>query len=446
MKNRLFSSIFIFIIILSLIFTVFCPAVYGYTPSSFTVSAEAGLLISLDGNSVIYENNANRKMYPAALVKIMTAALIADMSPDLQNEQVPVTETALASLIGKSYNAYGFTAGETLTPEQLISAIMLASSNEAAVIAAEYYGGGDTENFVSLMNAKADELGMADTNYTNVTGFHDDDQYTTANDLFKLIKHAYQNDKFKELVNTRLYTMEGTQQHPDKRYILTSNLIQDTATDYYYRYITGLKNGSSDQSGRCLAATAVKDKKTYVCILLNSPMTGRDGKDVHYEYTDAKNLFEWAFNDFQHKSVLKTDAPVCEAKIKYSSDTDHVTLYPAKELSATIPKTADNSTIQINPVLNSEEFYAPITKGDVMGYATVSYAGVELGRVDLIASESVERSFFSAAVGEIGKFLMTPWALLIIAALAAVIIGRIIAVRINRKRRKAQRVKDYRRM
>lgn len=422
-----------------------CLPASAYTPSSFEVSADAALLISLDGNSKIFEKNPDKQMYPAALVKIMTAVVILDNTTDVAGERITVTQDVLDGLIGQSYNAYGFTAGEVLTPEQLISAIMLASSNEAAHIAAEYYGGGSIEKFVDKMNEKAAALGMTGTHYTNVTGFHDEAQYTTAADQYKLVSHAMQDERFKALVGVRLYTMQGTEQHPDTRYILNTNWLLDSATEYYYRYATGVKNGTSDAGGRCLAATATKDKKTYVCILLGCPLP-QENDPEYTDYTDAKNLFEWAFNDFKHKAVIGTDAPLCEAQVRYSNDTDHVTLYAAKELYATIPKSADNSTIQIKPVLNETEFTAPVEKGDVLGHAVISYADTELGRVDLVASDSVERSFWLAAAGETGKFILTPWFLLILGGLIVLLIVWKIFARLRRKKRKTRRVKDYRRM
>lgn len=440
MKKRIISFLLTILCVLSVTFSV-C----AYTPSSFEVSADAALLISLDGNSKIYEKNPDKRMYPAALVKIMTSVIILENTTDAANERITVTQDVLDDLIGQSYNAYGFSAGEVLTPEQLVSAIMLASSNEAANIAAEYYGGGSIEKFVDMMNDKAAELGMTGTHYTNATGFHDEEQYTTAMDQYKLVSYAMQDERFKALVGVRLYTMEGTEQHPDTRYILNSNWLLDSATQYYYRYATGVKNGTSDASGRCLAATATKDKKTYVCILMGCPIP--EGENPEYpDYIDAKNLFEWAFNDFEHKAVVGTDVPLCEAKVKYSNDTDYVTLYADKELYATIPKSADNSTIQVEAVLDKEEFTAPVTKGDVMGYAIISYADTELGRVDLVASDSVERSFLLAAVGETGKFMMTPWFLMILGVLIAVLVFWKVVAHLRRKKRKTRRVKDYRRM
>lgn len=443
MKKRLISILFIFILIFSLMLSILSTPAGAFTPSSFDISAESALLISLDGNSKIFEKEPDKKMYSASLVKIMTSVIILDKSAE--GDMIPVTQAALDELIGISYNAYGFTEGEALSVEQIIAAIMLASSNEAAHIAAHYYAGG-TEKFVELMNQKATELGMSGTNYTNVTGFHDDNQYTTASDLYKLIKYAMEDERFEPIVSTRLYTMEGTQQHPDTRYILNSNWLIDSATTYYYRNATGVKNGTSDESGRCLVATAAKNKRTYVCILLGCPTEDKDGNDVFYDYTDAKNLFEWAFNDFEHKAVVDIAQPVCEAEVKYSSDNDYVTLFPKDELYATIPRSADNSTIQITPELNEEVFTAPIEKGSVLGKAKVSYAGVELGEIELIAADSVERSFLLASISEIGKFVKTPWFIGGVAVIIALLIFRKLITDHNRKKRREKRVKNYRRM
>lgn len=447
MKKRLFPAIIIAIIIICTLSLNLGPAASAFTPSSFEVHAQAALLISSDGNSVIYEKNADERIYPASLVKVMTAVLVIENSTDLENEKITATAAVLNSLKGQSYDAYKIKVGEDIPAIDLVYLMTLASSNEASVIAAEYFGGGSNSKFIKMMNAKAADLGMNDTVFTNATGFHDEGQYTTARDMFKLVKHAMELDVFKTVANTRMYEMKATNLTSSSRYVLTNNWLRDSATNYYYRYATGAKTGMTEEAGRCLAATATKDKKNYICILMGSPVTDQDGKDVRYEFTDAKNLFEWAFNDFTRKQVLGTSEPVGEAKVLYSWDTDYVTLYPAQDLTSTIPATSDTSTVVTEVFLSKEEFEAPVTQGEVLGYAVVKYAGVELGRVDLLASESVERNFFLAAVGEVKKAAGTTWFKIILLVIAAFIVFRIISSSVRRRKRKnTKKVKDYRRM
>lgn len=419
----------------------------AYTPSSFEVHAKNVLLISADGNTVLFERGADERVYPAAIVKMMTALLVIENAADLQSEKVPVTAAVLNSLRGGSYNAYNLKEGEEIPAIDLVYLIMLGSSNEAAAVAAEYYGGGSNSHFIQMMNDKAAALGMENTNYVNATGIHASNQYTTARDIYKLTRYAMENEAFSKVAATRLYEMPATNTYQKVRYILNNNQLRDSSTNYYYKYATGVKTGYTEEAGRCLAASATKDRKSYICILMNSPVTDADGKDVRYEFTDAKNLFEWAFEDFSHKQVLNSAQPAGEAKVRYSWDTDHVVLYPAADLSATIPASSDTSTVVTELHLNAEEFEAPIAAGDVLGYVTVSYAGVELGRTDLIAGEGVERSFLLAAGGEISKIAKTLWFRLIVLAVVLLILLRIILVRAARKKRKnARRVKDYRRM
>ncbi len=419
----------------------------AYTPSSFEVHAKNALLISADGNTVLFERGADERVYPAAIVKMMTALLVIENAADLQSEKVPVTAAVLNSLRGGSYNAYNLKEGEEIPAIDLVYLIMLGSSNEAAAVAAEYYGGGSNSHFIQMMNDKAAALGMENTNYVNATGIHASNQYTTARDIYKLTRYTMENEAFSKVAATRLYEMPATNTYQKVRYILNNNQLRDSSTNYYYKYATGVKTGYTEEAGRCLAASATKDRKSYICILMNSPVTDADGKDVRYEFTDAKNLFEWAFEDFSHKQVLNSAQPAGEAKVRYSWDTDHVVLYPAADLSATIPASSDTSTVVTELHLNAEEFEAPIAAGDVLGYVTVSYAGVELGRTDLIAGEGVERSFLLAAGGEISKIAKTLWFRLIVLAVVLLILLRIILVRAARKKRKnARRVKDYRRM
>lgn len=419
----------------------------AYTPSSFDVRAQNALLISADGNTVLFERGADKRVYPAAIVKVMTALLVIENASDLKNEKVPVTAAVLNSLKGGSYNAYNLKAEEEIPAIDLVYLIMLGSSNEAAAVAAEYYGGGSNSNFIKMMNDKAAALGMENTNYVNATGIHASNQYTTARDIYKLTRYAMENASFKEVAATRLYEMPATNSYQKTRYVLNNNQLRDSSTNYYYKYATGVKTGYTEEAGRCLVAAATKEKKSYICVLMNSPVTDADGKDVRYEFTDAKNLFEWAFEDFSHKQVLSSAQPAGEAKVRYSWDTDHVTLYPASDLSATIPASSDTSTVVTEVHLNAEEFEAPVAAGDVMGYVVVSYAGVELGRTELLAGEGVERSFLLAAGGEISKIAGTLWFRLIVLAVILLLLLRILLVRAARRKRKnARRVKDYRRM
>ncbi|MGI6269183.1 MAG: D-alanyl-D-alanine carboxypeptidase family protein [Candidatus Howiella sp.] len=419
----------------------------AYTPSSFDVRAQNALLISADGNTVLFERGADKRVYPAAIVKVMTALLVIENASDLKNEKVPVTAAVLNSLKGGSYNAYNLKAEEEIPAIDLVYLIMLGSSNEAAAVAAEYYGGGSNSNFIKMMNDKAAALGMENTNYVNATGIHASNQYTTARDIYKLTRYAMENASFKEVAATRLYEMPATNSYQKTRYVLNNNQLRDSSTNYYYKYATGVKTGYTEEAGRCLVAAATKEKKSYICVLMNSPVTDADGKDVRYEFTDAKNLFEWAFEDFSHKQVLSSAQPAGEAKVRYSWDTDHVTLYPASDLSATIPASSDTSTVVTKVHLNAEEFEAPVAAGDVMGYVVVSYAGVELGRTELLAGEGVERSFLLAAGGEISKIAGTLWFRLIVLAVILLLLLRILLVRAARRKRKnARRVKDYRRM
>lgn len=445
-KSRIFTLI-IFLVISSLLTGIFSLCAAAYTPSSFGVSAESALLVSLDGNTVLYENNADKRLYPAALVKTMVAVLLLEESTDVNTEKVTVTSSALNAMKEISYNAYKLTAGEQIPVIDLVYLIMLASSNEAAEVGAEYFGGGSVSNFIDMMNDKAAELGMDNTHFTNVTGLQDDNQYTTAWDMYKLAKYAMSFDTLKTVTDTRVYEMPATNSYNKTRSVITSNWLRDGSTDYYYRYATGLKTGYTDEAGRCLVASAAKDNKTYICVLLNSPVTDENGKDVHYEFTDAQNLFEWAFNDFTQKTVLTTGVPVGEAKVTDAWDTDYVTLYPADDVMATIPESADTSTIVAEAHLSQDAFEAPIAQGDVLGYVTVSYAGVVVGQTDLIASESVERSSLLSFWGQVKAVVCTLWfKLALIALILLIVIHRILRL-IRRKLRKQRRkVQDYRRM
>ncbi len=453
----MFKKIFCFIFVLTLLTAIVVPTVSAYTPTNFNVDAEGAMLVNTDTGDILFSKNVDKKLYPASLTKLMTALVLYESCPDLDGQKITVSEYAINSLQGTDSSTGGLKVGEELTVRQILYVLLLSSANEGANAIAEHVAG-SIEAFCEKMNAKADALGMTGTHYANAHGLHDLEHYTTVSDMYKLTTAFLEVDLLKEICYSTKYTLEATNKNPARtltttNYLLLNNGQKCTATkykgqSYYYKYAKGVKTGYTDPAGRCLITTASKNGYNYMCILMNSPVYAENGRTkIRIEFGDTKALYEWAFNEFEYKTVLETDRIIGEAPVDLAWDTDFVSVVPSEKLSAIVPKVADSSTISMEIDWYKETYDAPIKKGDKLGQCNLIYAGEVLGTVTLEASQDVERSTlmyigrsvknFSSAVFSSKLFLV--FLMLIIAIIAIFIISLIILNSPKHKRRKKRR-------
>ena len=191
-KNRLQK---IYVIMIFLLIFLFCNLITlnTYAANEPTVSAGSAILMDNRTNKVLYAKNENERMYPASTTKIMTAIL------SLENGNLDDVTTAshdAVTSIPSGYSIADIQVGEKLTIEQLLEMLLTHSANDAANVLAEYVGG-SIDSFVSMMNTKANELGLDGTHFTNAYGLHDDNHYSTAYDLAKLMQYCIKNNDFR---------------------------------------------------------------------------------------------------------------------------------------------------------------------------------------------------------------------------------------------------------
>lgn len=418
-----------------------CFTATAYEPDTFTVRAEGCVLASLDTGELLYQKNENKRLYPASLTKIMTATVVLDTANDL-NEVVTAGESAIAILQGTDSSTMGLQAGEQLSVLNLLYTLLVHSANDAANILAEHFGNGSIAEFVEKMNQKAAELGMQNTHYVNAHGLHDENHYTTPYDMYLLTRYALKNETFKKIVETVRYTLPATNKH-GQRILATTNFLQDANSvtpEYFYKYAGGVKTGYTDEAGRCLVSTATKNGETYLCVLMKSPVTNEKGVKVRYEFPDSKNLYEWAFKNFEYRQIYDTSTPVGECPVALSAENDHVAVLLAESVNATLPKNADNSTVEVELHFNEGGVQAPVSKGQKLGTATVKYAGQELATVDVVAMNEVQRSTMLYIIQVLTDFLHSPTLKLILTVLAVFIILLVAyCLWLNRHRKKRRR-------
>lgn len=429
----MFKKIFCIAFVVILTLSVIVMPTSAYTPTNFEIDAEGAMLVNMDTGDVLYQKNIHQKLYPASLTKLMTALVLYENTKDIDGETITVSEYAIDSLAGTDSSTGGLKVGEILTVRQMLYVLLMSSANEGANAIAEHVSG-SIEAFCEKMNQKALALGMTGTHYANAHGLHDLEHYTTVSDMYKLTTAILSVDVLREVVYTTKYKLEATNKNKSRtitttNFLLLNNNEKCTAEKYkgqvyYYKYAKGVKTGYTDAAGRCLVTTASKNGYNYMCVLMNSPVY-ENGKKIRIEFGDTKALYEWAFNEFEYKTVLNTDEILGEVPVSLAWDTDYVSVVPEKSLSAIVPKVADSSTISYEIFWYKDSYKAPIKKGDVLGECNVIYAGETLGTVTLVSSQEIERSTLMYIGHGLGNFFSTVfghWAFYLILGIILVLV------------------------
>lgn len=433
MPKRILSAIITILICLSV-----CIPAYAFEPSGFTVSAEAGMLVSLDTGETLYEKNIDKKMYPASLTKIMTVTLMLESPSFDPNAKVAMNADVDRYITGTGSAVSTLKVGEEITQLDLLYYVLMSSAGDCAYLAAMTYGG-TVENFVDMMNEKAAQLGLSGTHYSNPVGLHSEDTYTTVRDVRTLTEYALKNETFATACGSSRYKVAATNMSGE-RTLSTTNFMLDSTTNYYYSYTTGVKTGFTNEAGRCLVSTASYNGYNYLCILMKCPTnTGR-----REEFIESKELYRWAFNNFEYKKVADSINPVCEIEVELSFDTDHLPLYIEEGFVTVLPADADTSTIKIEPHPTVSSVDAPIKKGDRLGTADIIYAERVIGTVNLVARDNVKQSGLLKVLRSVKRFFSSSGMKIVyclIAAAVIVFIAAVIKMNSGRGKKRGRKVK-----
>ncbi|MDP4110277.1 MAG: D-alanyl-D-alanine carboxypeptidase family protein [Bacillota bacterium] len=378
---------FVLIIVLAL----FTTSVFAIE-SAPQISASSAVLVEPSSGEIIYEKKPHEKAYPASTTKMMTA-LIAMEKGNL-NDVVKINETAIDDLesMGSGANLH---AGESYTLHDLLYLLLLSSENDAANAIAEHIAGSQSA-FVDLMNERAEQIGMKDTHFANPHGLHDENHYTSAYDLYLLAKEGLKNKLFAEITSTSRTLINNKE-------VLTTNHLISRFKDpsYYYSYASGIKTGFTTPAGYCLASTAERNKVRYICVVMGSKKDETTGKIG--SFVDSKALYEWAFSNYEKKTLLSKSTPVKEISVKYAKDKDYLVLTPETDLVSLVPKDLDASKLTFDCKINSE-VAAPVKKGEVLGSVTVLDGDKNFGTIKLVAMNDVNRSTFLYILSRVKNF------------------------------------------
>lgn len=279
-----------------IIFYIFLPII---NVQALDINSEYAVLYNLNDDKIIYEKNSNEKIKIASLTKIMTTLVALENIEDIK-QTTTIKEEALIGL--EDYAKTDIKPNEEITYEDLLYGIMLPSGADCANGIAINISG-SIDNFVELMNKKAKELNLNNTHFSNPIGA-DEDNYSTVEDVAKLLKYALKNEEFYKIFTTREYTTTNNVK-------LESTIIEKSSPyNIDTSLILGSKTGFTDDAGNCLASISKQNGINYLLVTAKAPITNS------YHIIDAQNLYEYYKDNYSYKKILEYNKPIKTIKVK----------------------------------------------------------------------------------------------------------------------------------
>ncbi len=348
-------------------------------------TANAAMLYEVNSDTTMYAWNPDASMYPASLVKIMTALLAlekGDLSAD-----VTVSANAMAALDENSATLK-MQVGEKLTLEQLLYCLLVGGANDAAVVIADHIAGSQ-QGFVQMMNDRAKELGCTGTVFLNPHGLHEDPQVTTARDMVKILREAMKFEAFNTIFGTVYYTLPATDLSED-RYMETTNFMMTPGTVAYYdKRVTGGRTGVTTDRQRCLIVSAEQGGITYIAVVLGAvPTFDVDGYTPKYfgSYEETRELLALGFEGFGVTQVLQEGQVLLQYPVANASN--YVAAGPSRSVSTVLPSDAGYTNLSVVYQQSMPSLSAPVQYGDVINTVQLWYGNVCVGESPIIALNS----------------------------------------------------------
>lgn len=336
-----------------------------------TVKAKSAVLMDASTGKVLMAMNENEKLYPASVTKIMPLLLITEAIDDGRialSDMVTVT----ASAAGKGGSQIWLKEGEQMSVDDLLKATAVYSANDACTALGEYIAGSD-EAFVRMLNDRARELGMTNTNFDNCTGLDDatDTHLTTALDVAIMSAELLKHERITNYTTIWMDSVRGG----------TTELVNTNKLVRFYEGTTGLKTGTTNKAGCCVSASAMRNETHLIAVVMGS-------ENSDDRFNGAKAMLNWGFANYT------TVTPVIDRKlipdvavIKGTEETITPVIPQASPLL--IEKGKEGEIKQnIDLALNVE---APVEQGQVLGTVTFTSGKDVLGEYKLTAGKDVER-------------------------------------------------------
>jgi len=353
----------------------------GYNSSALNLSTPSAVLMEASTGTVLYEKNPDEIRSPASITKIMTLLLVFE---ELEKGRIKLEDKVLTSAYAKSMGGSQvfLDEGEVQTVDTLIKCVAVASGNDASVALAEYVAGSETE-FVRMMNEKAARLGMGNTNFVDCCGLSADSaHHTTARDVAIMSRELI--TRYPQVYNYSQIWMEDIT-HVTARGTETFTLSSTNKLLKQYQWTTGLKTGSTSVAKYCFSATANKNGIDLIAVIMGAP-------DPKARFSEAQILLEYGFAVTrlyvdENKEVLRNIA------VK-GGKADWIHAEPKDTFRYLDTTGADFSQIE-KQYMYVDTVAAPVEKGVEVGYISYNLRGKEIGRMPIIAAESVAKAVFT---------------------------------------------------
>lgn len=362
--KKIIITIFILLIIIK------CD--YVSAEINLDLKSKSAIMIEESSKKILFEKDAHEKMAPASMTKIMTLLLVAEAISDNRislDQEVTASEYAVSMGGSQVY----LEANSKYKISELIKAMGIGSANDAAVVLAEVVGG-TVENFVAMMNNKAKELGLTDTNFKNPHGLDEANHYSTAYDMAMIASEIVKYDFILDVTST----YEDHFTHPNGNSIW---LVNTNSLIRFYDGVDGLKTGFTTEAGYCLTATKKVDDMRILTVTMNAET--KDDRN-----SDTIKLMESAFSMYNVKKVIDKNNSLGKTFVNKSTQ-KYVNYY--LEDDAKLLLTKDTRDIKYDYKINVENLTAPLNAGDVVGKLKLTYDN-ESVEYNIIINEDVKKA------------------------------------------------------
>lgn len=362
-------------ILIFIFFLVFIPIVKAEDIEDLAPNAKSAIMIEATTGEILFQKNANEKLAPASMTKMMSMLLIMEEieKGNLKwDEEINASENA--SKMGGSQ--IFLKAGEKMTVTDMLKGIAIASGNDATVAMAERIAGSE-ENFVKKMNAKARELGLKNTNFVNSTGLTADNHYSSAYDMSLIAKELIKHEKILEFTGTYEDYLRKDTDNPFWL-VNTNRLVR------FYQGVDGLKTGFTDEAGYCLTATAKKDNMRLITVVMNEPTTSSRS-------SDTTKMLDYGYNVYTVKNIIDENAVIDKVKVSLGKELE-VNIVPKETITILSKKTDEKRDISYDVKL--DKIVAPINRGDKVGIINIIEDGKVLSTVEATVQKDIPKANF----------------------------------------------------
>lgn len=426
------------------------------------LASSSALLYCIESDTTLYSHNADARVKPGVLIKLMVALVaVEEMENKGMTLDSPLTASskAIRDTRGKHI---GMKNGEIFRLRDLIAAMLHADADDAAHVIAE--GFADTyANYVELMNHKAADLGMKNTEYFSVTGTEDEKSYTTAADQMLLASYAIKIQSIAEIGNQIRAVIPQTNKSSARYYGTTNYLLSSRVNpDYYLSTATGLIAGNHTLAGYCAILTSRKDGLNYIAVITGAhnsrvlvkeeyETTDEKGnivkvpaeyKTIYHGLNEGRTLLTWGESRFRYVKAITSATPITDIPVKLAAGSDRVALMPQRDLEIFVPDSVDiKSDVSYSYVLNVTSLTAPVKAGQVVGTLYVTYNGEKIGEVPLVARNNIERDGWLTLGSRIKELASTPFFIVLMILTAFAVVFYVITTAMTRQKKEEERKK-----